>query len=69
MTSPTKKTKSKTFQFFSMQTVRLAASFEGLNSSLAQSPGELWSCKSGLKMFAERGIWKYEYFVYWRQSC
>jgi len=28
-----------------MRTIRLVASFEGLNSSLAQSPGELWSCK------------------------
>jgi len=29
---------------FLMQTRRLGTSFEGLNSSLAQSPGELWSC-------------------------
>jgi len=28
-----------------MQTRRLAASFEGLNSSLAQSAGKLWRCK------------------------
>ena len=37
--------KSKTFKFFSMQSIRLAASFEGLNSSLAQLTGELQSCK------------------------
>jgi len=30
---------------FSMQTRRLAASLEGLNSSLAQLAGELQSCK------------------------
>jgi len=28
-----------------MQFRRFVASFEGLNSSLAQSPGELWSCR------------------------
>jgi len=28
-----------------LQNRRLAESFEGLNSSLAQSTGELWSCK------------------------
>jgi len=27
-----------------MQTKRLSKSFEGLNSSLVQSTGELWSC-------------------------
>jgi len=36
MTAPTKKPKSKTFQFFQIQTRRPAASFEGLNSSLTQ---------------------------------
>jgi len=30
--------------FFSLQTQRLAESFEGLNSSLAQLPEELCSC-------------------------
>jgi len=28
-----------------MQSRGLATSFEGLNSSLAQLPGELWCCK------------------------
>jgi len=28
-----------------MQTGRLATSIKGLNSSLSQSPGELWSLK------------------------
>jgi len=41
MTSPTKKPET----FFSLQTRRLAECFEGLDSSLAQSTGELWSCK------------------------
>jgi len=52
MTSPTKKTKSKTFKFFSMQTRRLAASFEGLNSSLAQVADELWKLQSESKEVA-----------------
>jgi len=43
--SRTKKLKAKTFQFFKMQTRRLVASFDGLSSSLAQSAGELQSCK------------------------
>jgi len=33
MTSPTKKQKPKTFQFLSLQSRRLAASFEGLNKT------------------------------------
>ena len=33
-------------RFFFDSTRRLAASVEGLNSSLAQLPGELWSCKN-----------------------
>jgi len=42
MMSPTTKNKIQNFQkFFSMQTRRLAASFEGLNSTLALLPGEL----------------------------
>jgi len=41
MTSLTKKQK-----IFSIQTRRFAESFESLNSSVAQSNGELlWSCK------------------------
>ena len=32
--------------FFSISTTRLAESVEGLNSSLAQSPGELQDCKA-----------------------
>jgi len=42
MTSPTKKTKPKTNKFFSLQTRRLAESFKGLNSSLAQSVAEIF---------------------------
>jgi len=32
-----------------MQSRRLDTSFEGLNNSIAQSPGELWSCKVAQK--------------------
>jgi len=32
--------------FFSMSTRRLAESVDGLDSSLAQSPGELWDCNA-----------------------
>jgi len=35
--------------FFSLQTARLSKSFEGLNSSLAQLTGELWSCNVAQK--------------------
>jgi len=38
---PTRKPPPKTKIFFSISTARLAESVEGLNSSLAQSPGEL----------------------------
>jgi len=34
---------------FSLQSRRLAASIEHVDSSLAQSPGELWSCKVAAK--------------------
>jgi len=44
-----KKHEIKNFPFFSAQSRRLATSFEGLNSSLAQLPGELWSCKVARK--------------------
>ena len=40
---PQKKQKPK--KFFGLQTRRLTESFEGLNISIAQSIGELWSCK------------------------
>jgi len=40
-----KNLKSKTFL---IPTRRLAASFEGLNSSLVQSPGELWHENTGM---------------------
>jgi len=43
MTSLTKKLKPKTNYVFSLQTRRLAESFKGLNSSLAQSAEELCS--------------------------
>jgi len=34
---------------FSLQSRRLPESFEGLNSFLAQSPSELWSCYKTLE--------------------
>jgi len=36
-----------------MQTLGLPASFEGLNSSLAQLAGKLWSCKVMAKKWLE----------------
>jgi len=41
VTFPPEKFKPETKTFFSILTTRLAESVEGLNSSLAQSPGEL----------------------------
>jgi len=41
VTSPQKSSNPKRKIFFSILTTRLAESVEGLNSSLAQSPGEL----------------------------
>ena len=41
-------TENKKF-LFSISTTRLAESVEGLNSSLAQSPGELQNCKLCMK--------------------
>ena len=32
--------------FFSILTTRLAESTDGLDSSVAQPPGELWDCKA-----------------------
>jgi len=52
--SLTKRTKSKICNIFSMQSKRLAASFEGLYSSLAQLPGEVWSCKVAGKYVAQK---------------
>jgi len=37
--------KTQNLKFFSLQTRRPAEPFESLNSSLAQSNSELWSCK------------------------
>jgi len=37
-------------------TRRLATTFEGLNSSLGQSPGELWSCKLASKRWLHVGF-------------
>jgi len=48
MTSSTKNENPQLSNFL-MQTRSLAASFESLNNSQAQLPGELWSCKVALK--------------------
>jgi len=46
---PHREPKPKTKVFFSILTRRLAESVDGLNSSLAESVGELWRCKPGQK--------------------
>jgi len=43
MTSLTKKPEAQNQNFFSLETRRLAQSFEDLNSSLVQLAEELWS--------------------------
>jgi len=45
VTFPPEKLKPKTKRIFFICSSRLAESVEGLNSYLAQSPGELWLCK------------------------
>jgi len=52
-----------------MQSRRLAASFEGLNSSLAQSPGEVMELQTGKKIAARCRISKYDICVHWHWSC
>jgi len=49
MTSTKKIRNPKLNNGFSVQSRRLVVSFEDLNSSLAHSPGELWSCKVAQK--------------------
>jgi len=46
----------KTKTFFSISTRRLAESVDGLNSSLAQSTGELWRCKALQKKWRTRDL-------------
>jgi len=51
MMSLTKKHETKDQDiFFSLQTQKLAESFEGLNSSLAQSAAEIFPCKDMCKL-------------------
>jgi len=45
MTSPTKKEIQNLKTYFSLQTRRLAKSYESMKSSLAKSTAELWSCQ------------------------
>jgi len=47
MMSSTKKAKPKTYNFFNYK--REDFPLEGLNSSLAQSPGKFWSCQLARK--------------------
>ena len=59
ITSLTENTKPKTKKDIFIQTRRLAESVKGLNISLAQSAGELWSCKklqSRAKKVAHGGL-------------
>jgi len=46
-----------------MQIRKLATSFEGLNSSLAETPGQLWCCKN------VGWTWAFEVRRSWHQSC
>jgi len=46
VTSPSKSPPKTKYVFFSLLTTRLAESVDGLDSSLAHSPGEFWDCKS-----------------------
>jgi len=64
ITSPTKNLKPKTKNYFLLQTRRLAKSFKGLNSSLAQSTSELWMLQSGAKIVAQCMVSKYEYLIH-----
>jgi len=50
-----------------LQAKRLVESFEGLNSCLAQSPGELWSCKVAGKQWLMRSS-KYEDLVHQQRT-
>jgi len=43
------KSETQNQSFFSLQSTRLAESFEGVNCSLAQSMEELWTCKDMCK--------------------
>ena len=43
-------------RFFSISTRRLAESVDGFDSSLAQSAGELWSCRGRAKKMASAGL-------------
>jgi len=62
LTSPMKKNEIQNFPIFlSMRSRRVAAPFEGLNSSLAQSPCELQSCR---KIAAHCVISQYEYLIH-----
>jgi len=49
-----------------LQSKRLAASFEHLNSSLARLAGELWSCKVMAFEVAHAGL---KEKTAWRQRC
>jgi len=52
-----------------LQTKRLAKSFEGLNSSLAQSTGEFMKLQSGTKIAAQYVLSKYKSLIHWQQRC
>jgi len=55
MMSPTKKQNPKLSNFLKIRTRKLTAFFEGLNSSLAQLPCKIWSCKVMVKKWLTRG--------------
>ena len=70
VTSPQKTPNPKRKNFVFSSTGRLAGSVDALNSSLAQSAGELWSWKklqSRVKKLARAGLkrFKAEYLFQW----
>jgi len=62
--TPIKKTKPKTKNFFSVRTRRPAKSFEGLDSSLAQSASKLWSCIKWYEISGSMHDFKVRIYLY-----
>jgi len=63
MASPTKELETQKFSFH-CKTERFSTSFQGLNSSLAQSTGKLRSCIKWRKKSPNAGNSNYEYLVH-----
>jgi len=69
ITSLTKNLQPPTKNFFRVQTRRLAESFEGLYSFLAQSAGGAMALVRQPTTDGFRLISKYEYIVPWLSKC